>query len=50
MPSHRLRVEKVIVSPTNMELRLRATGIEQVVMELQPAMAARVERKEGVLA
>jgi hypothetical protein len=34
-----LLVEKVIVSPTNIELRLRANGIEQVVMELQPAMA-----------
>lgn len=43
----RLLIEKVIVSPTNMELRLRANGIEQVVMELQPA---RVERKEEALA
>jgi site-specific DNA recombinase len=33
----KLLVEKVIVSPTNIELRLRANGIEQVVMELQPA-------------
>ncbi len=35
----KLLVEKVIVSPTNIELRLRANGIEQVVMELQPAKA-----------
>lgn len=33
----KLLIEKVIVSPTNIELRLRANGIEQVVMELQPA-------------
>ncbi len=46
----RLLIEKVIVLPTSMELRLRATGIEQVVMELQSARAARVEREEGVLA
>lgn len=43
----RLLIEKVIVSPTSMELRLRANGIEQVVMELQPV---RVEREEGALA
>jgi hypothetical protein len=46
-------IEKVIVSPTSMELRLRATGIEQLVMELQSvraARAARGEREEGVLA
>ncbi len=43
----RLLIEKVIVSPTNMELRLRANSIEQVVMELQPA---RVGREEGALA
>jgi DNA invertase Pin-like site-specific DNA recombinase len=43
----RLLIEKVIVSPTSMELRLRANGIEQVVMELQPT---RVEKEEGALA
>ena len=32
-----LLVDKVIVSPTNIELRLRANGIGQVAMELQPA-------------
>jgi site-specific DNA recombinase len=42
----RLLIEKVIVSPTNMELRLRANGIEQVVMELQPP---KVEKEEGTL-
>jgi hypothetical protein len=34
----RLLVEKVIVSPTAMEVRLRANGIERVVLELQPAI------------
>ena len=33
-----LLVEKVIVSPTAMEVRLRANGIERVVLELQPAI------------
>ncbi|MCX7192333.1 MAG: hypothetical protein NTY60_01680 [Proteobacteria bacterium] len=43
----KLLVEKVIVSPTNIELRLRANGIEQVVMELQPA---KVDVDEEVMA
>ncbi len=43
----RLLIEKVIVSPTSMELRLRANGIEQVVMELQPR---KVDKEEGALA
>ena len=43
----RLLIEKVIVSTTHIELRLRANGIEQVVMELQPA---KMEKEEGVLA
>ena len=34
----KLLVEKVIVSPTAMEVRLRANGIEGVVLELQPAI------------
>ncbi|MDO9053382.1 MAG: recombinase family protein [Gallionella sp.] len=33
----RLLVEKVVVSPSNIELRLRANGIEQIVREMQPA-------------
>jgi site-specific DNA recombinase len=32
----RLLVEKVIVSPNDLEVRLRANGIERVVMELRP--------------
>lgn len=43
----KLLIEKVIVSPTNIELRLRANGIEQVVMELQPA---KVDVEEEVAA
>ena len=43
----KLLVEKVIVSPTNIELRLRANGIEQVVMELQPG---KVDVDEEVMA
>lgn len=43
----KLLVEKVIVSTTNIELRLRANGIEQVVMELQPA---KVDVDEEVMA
>jgi len=35
----RLLIEKVIVSPSNLEIQLRATGIERVVLELQPAQA-----------
>jgi hypothetical protein len=33
----KLLVEKVVVSPTGLEVRLRANGIERVVLELQPA-------------
>ncbi len=43
----RLLVEKVIVSPNDLEVRLRANGIERLVLELQPAD---VPRTEGVLA
>jgi DNA invertase Pin-like site-specific DNA recombinase len=39
----RLLVEKVIVSPTDLEVRLRANGIEQVVLELQQATAGAQE-------
>ena len=31
-------IERVIVSPDSMEVRLRANGIERVVRELQPAV------------
>jgi hypothetical protein len=31
----RLLVEKVIVSPTELEVRLRANGLEKMVLELQ---------------
>ena len=37
----RLLVEKVIVSPNDLEVRLRANGIERLVLELQPADVAR---------
>lgn len=33
----KLLVEKVIVSPNDLEVRLRANGIERLVLELQPA-------------
>ena len=39
----KLLVGKVIVSPTNIELRLRTNGIERLVLELQPAGAAQPE-------
>ncbi len=39
----KLLVEKVIVSPTNIELRLRTNGIERLVLELQPAGVAQPE-------
>ena len=39
----RLLVEKVIVSPNDLEVRLRANGIERLVLELQPAGAAQPE-------
>ena len=32
----KLLVEKVIVSPNNLEVRLRANGIERLVLELRP--------------
>lgn len=35
----RLLVEKVIVSPTDIEVRLHANGIERLALELQPAVA-----------
>jgi site-specific DNA recombinase len=37
--SVKLLVERVIVSPTNLEVRLRANGIEHLVRELRPAGA-----------
>jgi DNA invertase Pin-like site-specific DNA recombinase len=39
----KLLVEKVIVSPNDLEVRLRANGIERVVLELQPASANQSE-------
>lgn len=39
----RLLVEKVVVSPTNIELSLWPCGIEQVVMELQPTKTNELE-------
>lgn len=38
----RLLVEKVIVSPNDMEVRLRQTGIEELVLELRPAVPEEV--------
>ena len=43
----RLLVEKVIVSPTDLEVRLRANGIEQVVLDRRPESA---DRRQEVLA
>lgn len=43
----RLLVEKVIVSPTDLEVRLRANGIERVVLDLRPESA---ERRQEALA
>jgi DNA invertase Pin-like site-specific DNA recombinase len=40
----KLLVEKVIVSPNDLEVRLRANGIESLVLELQPE-SAQVESK-----
>jgi hypothetical protein len=37
----RLLVEKVIVSPTDLEVRLRANGIERSVLDLRPEPAER---------
>ena len=39
----KLLVEKVIVSPIDLEVRLRANGIARLVLELQPAGAAQPE-------
>ena len=39
----KLLVEKVIVSPHDLEVRLRANGIERLVLELRPAPTARQE-------
>jgi site-specific DNA recombinase len=38
----RLLVEKVIVSPNDIELRLRQTGIEHLALALRPAMPEEV--------
>ncbi len=35
----KLLVEKVIVSPNDLEVRLRANGIERLVLELRPEPA-----------
>jgi hypothetical protein len=35
-----LLIERVIVSPTNIELRLRANGIGQVIREMQQVTAS----------
>ncbi len=35
----KLLVEKVIVSPNDLEVRLRANGIERLVLELRPSDA-----------
>ncbi|WP_279629145.1 hypothetical protein [Ralstonia mannitolilytica] len=32
----KLLVEKVVVSPNDLEVRLRANGIERLVLELRP--------------
>ncbi|MCL9826656.1 recombinase family protein [Ralstonia solanacearum] len=39
----KLLVEKVIVSPNDLEVRLRANGIERLVLELQPTGVAQPE-------
>ncbi|MGD9888454.1 MAG: hypothetical protein AB7S56_04200 [Halothiobacillaceae bacterium] len=39
----RLLVEKVIVSPNGLEVRLRANGIERLVLELRPEPAEQTE-------
>ncbi len=43
----KLLVEKVIVSPNDLEVRLRANGIERLVLELRPEP---VEQTEEALA
>ena len=39
----KLLVEKVIVSPNDLEVRLRANGIERLVLELKPAATPQTE-------
>jgi hypothetical protein len=39
----KLLVEKVIVSPNDLEVRLRANGIERLVLELHPKQAKQQE-------
>ncbi len=39
----KLMVEKVIVSPNDLEVRLRANGIERLVLELRPEPANQQE-------
>ena len=43
----KLLIEKVIVSPSDLEVRLRANGIEQLVQELQ-ADRASTKREEAM--
>jgi len=43
----KLLVEKVIVSPTDLEVRLRANGLERLVLDLRPVPA---ERRQEALA
>lgn len=38
----RLLVERVIVSPRDIEVRLRANGIEELALELRPAVPEEV--------
>lgn len=38
----RLLVDNVIVSPSDLEVRLRQTGIEEMALELRPAVPVRV--------
>lgn len=38
----RLLVEKVVVSPNDIEVRLRANGIEELALELRPAVLEEV--------
>jgi hypothetical protein len=38
----RLLVERVVVSPSDIELRLRQTGIEDLAVELRPAVPEEV--------
>jgi hypothetical protein len=39
----KLLVEKVIISPSNLEVRLRANGIERLVLEMNPKPIAQQE-------